>query len=180
MKVRRAGACIGVTLRATHGEGFARPVARGPKPLQLTNNGPARFDFLLPDTLQEFFAPHLGPRRFLIGRHFAFRDHLSRDARVVRAGLPERVEATHPVPAHKDVLQRIVERMAHVQRPGHIRRRDHHTKGLIARRVGACLKGACRFPRLVDAVFCLGCVERFFHRHGSCPGAAGRVLRGPS
>jgi hypothetical protein len=61
---------------------------------------------------------------------------------MVEAGLPERVEAAHPVPAGQDVLQRVVEGMAHVQRAGDVRRRDHDAEGLGTGRVGTRPEGA--------------------------------------
>ena len=52
---------------------------------------------------------------------------------MVGAELPQRVVALHAVPADQDVLQRVVEGMAHVQAAGHVRRRDHDGKGRAAR-----------------------------------------------
>ena len=43
---------------------------------------------------------------------------------MIGAGKPQRVEAGHPLPAHDDVLQRVHERVADVQTPGDVRRRD--------------------------------------------------------
>ena len=59
-------------------------------------------------------------------------DGLRGDAGVVGAGHPEGVEALHPPPADQDVLQRVVERMAQVQSPGHVRRRDDDRERLAA------------------------------------------------
>ena len=52
-------------------------------------------------------------------------DSLGRDARVVGAGHPERVEAAHAVDAREHILQRVVQRVAQVQRSGDVRRGDH-------------------------------------------------------
>ena len=64
-------------------------------------------------------------------------DRLGGDPGVVGAGHPEGVEPLHPPPADQDVLDRVVQRMAQVQRPGDVRRRDDDGVGrLPARRVG--------------------------------------------
>ena len=64
-------------------------------------------------------------------------DRLGGDPRVVGAGHPEGVVPLHPPPADQDVLQRVVERVPQVQRPGDVRRRDDDRVGrLRARRVG--------------------------------------------
>jgi hypothetical protein len=44
---------------------------------------------------------------------------------VVHTGLPEHVLAQHALVADQDVLQRVVERVPHMQRAGDVRRRDH-------------------------------------------------------
>jgi hypothetical protein len=71
---------------------------------------------------------------------------------VVGAGLPQHVLAAHALEAAQDVLQGVVERMAHVQRAGHVGRRDDDAVG---KRLGAFqpagAEGACRFPCGVDA-----------------------------
>ncbi len=59
-----------------------------------------------------------------------FDDRLRGDAGVVGAGHPERVEALHPLHANQDVLQRVVQGVAQVQRAGHVGRRNHDRKGL--------------------------------------------------
>ncbi len=52
-------------------------------------------------------------------------DHvLGGDAGVVHAGQPQRLVALHPPAPDQRVLDRVVERVAHVQRAGHVRRRD--------------------------------------------------------
>ena len=56
--------------------------------------------------------------------------HLGGDAGMVGAGLPQHVAAAHALEAAQHVLQRVVERVAHVQRARHVRRRDHDGKGL--------------------------------------------------
>lgn len=73
---------------------------------------------------------HLAAWRLYHFGKLALDDHLRRDARMVRARLPQHVLATHTLEADQDVLQRIVERMPDVERTGHVRRRDNDGKGL--------------------------------------------------
>ena len=54
----------------------------------------------------------------------ALDDHLGGDAGVVGAGLPEHVLAAHALEADQDVLERVVERVADVERAGDVGRRD--------------------------------------------------------
>ena len=52
-------------------------------------------------------------------------DHgLRGDAGVVGPGHPQRVEAVHALVAHQHVLDRVVQRVAHVQPAGDVGRRD--------------------------------------------------------
>jgi hypothetical protein len=52
---------LGVAGRAAHGERLARPVAAGAQPFELAADIAAAFHLLLPDPVDERFAPHLGP-----------------------------------------------------------------------------------------------------------------------
>ena len=64
-------------------------------------------------------------------------DGLGGDPGVVGAGHPEGVVALHPPPPDQDILDRVIQGMAQVQRPGDVRRRDDDGVGvLLARRVG--------------------------------------------
>src|SRR5581483_8772827 len=108
-----------------------------------------------PGTLEERLAADLLARGAL-GDELLL-DHVLRgDARVVVAGLPERVEASHPVPADERVLDRAVERVAHVQLAGDVRRRHADDERLLAPRAGAGLVEALvlpgALPALLDAV----------------------------
>ena len=78
-------------------------------------------------------------------------DVLRRDARVVVARLPERVEAAHAVPADEHVLQGAVQRVADVQPAGDVRRRHaDHERSLVAR-AGAGRVQTLGLPRLLPA-----------------------------
>jgi hypothetical protein len=75
----------------------------------------------------------------------------------------------HAVPAGQDILQRVVEGVAHVQRAGHVRRRDHHAKGLGAGLgIGPGAEGL-GLPERGDPRLGLGGVEGLFHRHRMHP-----------
>ena len=98
-----------------HGEALARPVARSAEPLELLGDGAAGLGLPGPDLLEEFLAADLAAVRLLPLHHLPLDHHLRRDAGVIGAGLPEHVASAHPLEAAEDVLQRVVERVAHVQ-----------------------------------------------------------------
>ena len=152
-----------------HSEGVSGPIAGGAETFQLVDDGVAGFCFPGPDFLEEVFAAQLAAGGCAFFGQFAFDNHLRGDACVVLARLPKRVVAAHAVPADQDILQRVVEGVAHVERARHIGRRDHDGEGFRARcRVGAGLEAAFLFPGLVDAVLSRLCVECFVHRRASC------------
>ena len=66
-------------------------------------------------------------------------------------GIQRRVVALHPPPADQDILERIVQSVPQVQRPGHIRRRDddRSTAASALRRVG--VEVALLDPEVVPA-----------------------------
>ena len=82
----------------------------------------------------------------------AHHDHLGGDAGMVGAGLPQHVVALHAAPADQHVLQRVVERVAHVQAARDVGRRDDDA----VRRLGRFrmrLERAGAFPLRVPAGF---------------------------
>ena len=83
-----------------------------------------RLVFILPrlDAGDEFLPFEIGAFFAFLGQDPFFDDRLRGDARVVRARHPERIEALHPVIADEDILKRIVQGVAQVQRGGNIRR----------------------------------------------------------
>src|SRR5205085_8086871 len=98
-----------------HREALARPVTGGAEPLQLIDNSASALRLPFPDALEEGLAPHL-PAAFLLPLHqLALYHHLRRDAGVIGAGLPKHVLAAHALEAADNILQRVVERMAHMQ-----------------------------------------------------------------
>ena len=80
---------------------------------------------------------------------------------MVVARLPERVVALHAVPADEDVLERAVQRVAHVEVAGDVRRRDADDVGLVAARAGSGRVEALVLPGLLPArLDALGLVQR--------------------
>jgi hypothetical protein len=112
-----------------HGEALARPVAGSAQPLQLIDDDAAALGLPLPDPLEKFGAAKIAAAGLLALHQLPFHDHLGRDPRMIGAGLPQHVPATHPLEPAENVLQRVVERVPHMQRAGHVRRRDHDRKG---------------------------------------------------
>ena len=60
----------------------------------------------------------------------ALHHHLRGDAGVIRARLPEHALAAQPLEADQHVLQRVVERMADMQRTGDVGRGDDDAEGV--------------------------------------------------
>ena len=84
---------------------------------------------------------------------------------MVLTGLPERVEPAHPVPADQDVLQGVVEGMAHVQHARDVGRRDHDAEGFTARRIGAGPERTGFVPCVIQTLLGLGGVEILVQCH---------------
>ena len=166
----------GLRQALVHGEALARPVAGGAKPLQLVDDGPAGFGLPLPDALEKRLAAHVAATRLLAFRELALDDHLRGDARVVGARLPEHVLAAHAFEPAKDILQGIVERVAHVQVAGDVRRRNDDAIGRRARALGPSgAEGARLFPSLRDAALDGGGIECLVHHGGQRVPAISRL-----
>ena len=108
----------------------------------------------------------------------AFDHHLRGDAGVIHARLPQRVAAAHALEPDEHILQRVVERVAHVQRARDVGRRDDDGVGLAG--VGAPGgKRALFFPALVMRAFDVFGLIGFGERHGALGSVAGwRAVRG--
>ena len=140
--------------RLVHGEALARPIERGAETAELARDGAARFALPLPHALDEARTPERGAR-CAFAREQALDHELRRDARMVGAGLPQRVPALHAPPADQRVLQGEGERVAHMQAAGHVRRRDHDgERGGVRVRIGGERAGF--FPLRVEAALDLG------------------------
>ena len=77
---------------------------------------------------------------------------LSGNARVVGAWLPEHCLAFETRPAHEDVLQSVIQHVAHVQHARDIRRRNHDRIRLL-RRISDRFKASRFEPVGIPALF---------------------------
>ena len=77
----------------------------------------------IPTRVDELRAPEI-VARLAFGRELLFDHHLRTDAGVIGTDLPQRVIAAHAVIADHHVHQRLLERVAHVQVAGDVRRRQ--------------------------------------------------------
>src|SRR5690606_18084351 len=137
-----------------HGEPLAVPVHRVAESAHLAQDRAARLGLPLPDALDEPLAPQVVAGQPLTGELAL--DHVLRgDPRVIHAGQPQRLVPLHPPPADQRVLDGVVQRVAHVQRAGHVGRRDDdRERRLVAVRVGPEVSG--RYPPLVPPLLDVG------------------------
>ena len=95
-------------------------VAQAP---HLSRDGRTRFVFPFPHALVECFSSQI-VARLSFGLQLALNHNLRRDARVIGADDPVGVVPAHAVIANERIHQCLLERVAHVQGPGHIGRRQ--------------------------------------------------------
>ena len=110
-----------------HSEPLPAPVAGSPQAFELVDDQPAVFGPPLPDLFHELFPAQFLTPDALLGQP-AFHHVLGGDTGMVRSRDPEDVSAFHLIVAPEDVLEGGVQGMAHMQRPGHVRRRNDHGK----------------------------------------------------
>ena len=140
-----------------HGEALAAPVARGAEALELVDDGAAALGLPRPHLLDELLAAQRAAVGLLPLHQLPLDHHLRGDAGVVRARLPQHVLAAHALEAAQHVLQRVVERVPHVQRARHVGRRDDDAVGLgLGALRAAGLEGLGLHPLRVDARFDVG------------------------
>ena len=140
-----------------HRKAFARPVAGRAQPLQLVDDDAAAFGLPLPHAFEKFGAAHLAAAGLLPLHQLPLDHHLGGDAGVIGAGLPQHVAAAHPLEPAQHVLQRVVERVPHVQRSRDVRRRDHDGERFcVAALRAAGLERAGVFPEAGHAGFDFG------------------------
>ena len=136
-----------------HGEALARPVGRGAQAAELAPDRAARFRLPGPDPLDERLAAEGTAVRPLL-RQLALDHHLGRDPRMVHARLPERVAPGLAAIAGEHILQRVVERMPHVQAAGDVGRRHHHAPRRAL--AGPAGEAAALLPEIVKAALEIG------------------------
>ena len=118
-------------------DGAAQPLVHGktlaagsPQAAQLPANGAAALFFPFPDCFNKFFAAEVMAGNAFFGQ-IALNNHLGCDTGVIHAGLPENLFAEHTVITDQDILQRVVQRVSHMQNAGNVRRRNDNGKGLL-------------------------------------------------
>ena len=155
-------------------EALAAPVAGCAEPLQLADDRAAELVLPRPNPLEKFLATH-GPSVGLLAlEQLPLDHHLRRDAGMISAGLPEHVLAVHAPVAAQDVLQCVVERMAHMQVAGNVGRRNDDAERL---RILSCSRAerARLFPERADASLHVRGLKCLVH-HFYLSGGFGRVL----
>ena len=118
----------GTAAALVHREPLTVPVAGCAEHAQLIHDAVAILLLPVPDTLQKFLTPEFESVRPLRTQTLLYLC-LRGNARMIAPRYPHDILAAHALVAHKDILERIVERMPHVQLPRHIRRRDHYAVG---------------------------------------------------
>ena len=144
--------------RLIHREVFALPVGRGAQAAHLAGDDGTGFFFPFPHFFHEFLAAQVMARN-LLRVQLALHDDLRGDARVVGAGNPGRVVAQHAVVAGQAIHDGLVERMAHVQGAGDVRRRQLDAEGRFSRIEGGA-KVTALLPLGAPELFNVGGLER--------------------
>ena len=143
-----------------HREPLAGPVHAVAQAAHLAADLAARLGLPPPDPLDERLAPEIVAAQALLGE-LALDHVLGGDPRVVHAREPQRLVALHATPPDQGVHQRVVQRVADVQRTRDVRRRDDDA---VRGAIGGHVRG--EVTRLLPAF-----VARAFH-------LGGRVLGG--
>jgi len=115
-----------------HRELRAIPIARRAQRAELFEDLAALFVAPLPDFFQKLFAAEIMAGLLLFAQ-LALDHGLRGNARVIGAGKPHGRLALEAGAADQDVLNRIVEHVAHREHPGDIRGRDDDRIGVFAR-----------------------------------------------
>ena len=135
-----------------HREPLTGPVHAVAEAAHLAEDAAAVLGLPLPDALHERLAAEVVAGQAVLGE-LALDHVLGRDAGVVHARQPERAVALHPAPPDDGVAQRVVERVADVQRAGDVRRREHDGE---ARGVGILLGLGREVARLLPVLVTAG------------------------
>ena len=155
----------GLGAALVHREAGAGPVAARAERLLLLDDAVAVLVLPVPDAVEELVAAEIIAREALGVAQVLLHLDLRGDAGVVIAGQPQGAVALHALIAREHVLQRGVERVAHVELAGDVRGRHGDAEGLL---VGVHLGAeiAALFPHVVDFLFDLFGVihfRKFFH-----------------
>ena len=121
---------LGATL--VHSKALTLPVAGNAQVLQLVDDTVAVLLLPFPNAFQELFAAQVITSLAFLFFDNLFNLNLGCQACMVIAGHPQGVVAHHAVPADQDILQGIIQRMAHMQLTGDVRWGDNNTEGFLA------------------------------------------------
>ena len=159
----------GLRAALIHGEAAAIPVAGHAERLLLLDDAVAVLLFPRPDALQKRVTPEIvAGQALFLAQHLLDLD-LRGNAGVIRAGHPQGGIALHTLIAREDVLQRRIERVAHVQLAGDVRGRHDDGKRLFVR-IGFAGKIAAAHPHVINLLLDLfGVVDLRKLFHGSPP-----------
>ena len=154
----------GIRAALVHGKALPLPVTAGAQLFQLADDAVAVLGLPVPGALQETIAAHhlLGQA---LGTHGLHDLGLGGDGCVVGAGHPQGGIALHPLGADEHILHGVIQRMAHVELAGHVRR-GHNDGVRLLVGVRFRVEVAAVLPELVDAVFHLAGIVlfcEFFH-----------------
>ena len=128
----------------------ALPIAATAHLLQLADDAGFIFLLPLPDPLDEPFAAQFVPAQLLFGQQSPLDHRLRGNAGMVGARHPQRLKTLHPLLTDEDVLQRVVQGMAEVQRAGHVGRRDDD-RVRLAGRIRLAMKVPSLLPKPIPA-----------------------------
>ena len=140
----------GLRIELVEREALGIVIARGAKPLQLLDDRPSVLLAPAPHALDErLAADFLAASALVLER--ALDLCLRRDPGVVGAEDPFRSLSAHPVRADQAVLDRVVQRVTHMQRAGHVWRRDRDRVVVLGRTRGLGVEQSRLEPLLDDA-----------------------------
>jgi len=143
-----------------HGEAFTLPVAGGAELAELLEDDAAVFFPPLPDALEEPVAAE-GVAGLPLEAQRRLDLVLGGDAGMIGARHPQGLVALHFFPADEEILDRVIEDMAHGEHAGHVGRRDHDRIGVFGG-PGIGVEQLVLFPESVPAVFHQGGIIGFF------------------
>ena len=134
-----------------HGEALAVPVAGGAELFELADNAAAELVLPRPDALQELLTAEVVTGQALLLAEVLLYFDLGCDTGVVGARHPQCLISLHALGANEDILQGLVECVAHVQLAGNIRRRNNDGVRFLVR-IDLGVEEAGIDPELVQLV----------------------------
>ena len=118
----------GLIAALVHGEALAVPVTGGAQLFELVHDPAAVFLSPVPALLEEALTAQIRLLNSLRAQRINDLD-LGRNTGMVCPGLPEGVISLHPLIADQDILEGVVQGVAHVELAGDVGRRDHDGEG---------------------------------------------------